>query len=325
MGATATGRVIVAQGDLSPNRHKEYAAAAALKPGHLIKLDSSSRVLKHATQGGAARRLFAKENGIVGDITTTAYVGYDTAPTAPDIVPCHDAQPGDLINWRVAAGAASITLGDFLTSAGDGTAKKTGATSELQYSQVADSSTITNTSGFSAFDVSYTVPAGLLAAGDLIRVSGHVLCTVKSATADVLIVTVKLGSTSVLVSGTINAQANDICYFQVDIKIRTIGNSGTFVAGGYTLAGTPSAAASAGDIPSPYNVTSTAINTNTTNAITVGPSWGSSTNTNTTLMKDFNVELVRASAGNDAVLAVAEETYDNSAGTDEAFVLARII
>lgn len=318
MGATATGRTIVAQGDLSPNRHKEYEADAELYPGHLVQLNSDTEVLKHNVKGGWARKLFAKENAIVGDLTTTAYAAGDT-------VPCHDALPGDLINWRVAIGAASITLGDALTSAGDGTAKKSNAANETLYAATADSSAITNTSGFSAYDVSYTLPAGLLAAGDLIRITGHALVTVKSATADTLLLTVKLGSTTILVSGTINAQANDIVHFEALVKVRTIGASGTFVASGFTVAGTPSAAASAGDITSPYNVTSTAINTLTTNAITVGPSWGSSTNTNTTVLKDFNVELIRAAGSEDVIIGVAEESYDNSGGSAEAFILARIV
>lgn len=313
MGATATGRTIVAQGDLSPNRHKEYPADAALSPGHLIKMNSTSEVLKHATAGGWARKLFAKENAIVGDLTTTAYA-------AADVVPCHDALPGDLINARVAAGALAITVADPLVSAGDGTLQKALVTGASLYSATADSTAVTNNNTITAYDVSYTIPAGLLRAGDLIRITGLVLAaTVAGGT---LTITVKIGSTAALVSGVPVSVANDVCYFFCEIKIRTVGNSGTLVASGFSFNGTPAAAASAADIPAPFNLLSTAVNTNATQAITVNSTWSTTSTTSTTL-KDFNVELIRTAK--DVVLAVAEETYDNSAGSDEAFILARII
>lgn len=118
---TVSPHTIVLRGELH-QRHDEARANAALKPGHLIKKNSSSEVLKHATAAGGGQLFVAKEDDLVGKTINDAYA-------AGDVVFYHIPQKGDWLYMRVAAAATAIAVNDPLTSAGDGTIKKsTGGT-----------------------------------------------------------------------------------------------------------------------------------------------------------------------------------------------------
>lgn len=308
-------RTIVRKGDLH-KWHEEFTTSGIFKPGHLLMRDSSGYAKVHDTPGGQAERLFAKELGIIGATVD------DAAASGQSLYPCHYAQRGDIINARVAANAIAIVKGDKLTSAGDGTLRKALVTGDKLYSSVADSTAITNTSTATAFDVSYTLPAKFLVAGDVINIKGHVLVTAQTST-DAITIKVLIGSTEVLISGAPDAGTNDIIYFEVNVTIRTVGTAGTYVASGFTFAGTPSAAASAADIPSADNLLETAINTNTTNAITVQQSWSANNTPYSCLLKQLIVTMSRSVQ--DQVIAFAEDALDNSAVSAEAFIGARIL
>lgn len=95
----------------------EHEAGGTIKPGHLIMLNSSNKVVVHATAGGTAAADFALENYLVGK-------GIDTAYASTDLVLHKIFGPGDQVNAIVAASASAIVIGDFLESAGDGTLRK---------------------------------------------------------------------------------------------------------------------------------------------------------------------------------------------------------
>jgi hypothetical protein len=106
-------RTILLKGEIN---HEEAIASGVLSPGHLIMLDSAGKVLKHATQGGYAERLFATENALAGKSIDDAYA-------IGDVVPYNVSEPGDIVNALLAP-AVAYAIGDQLISAGNGTLKK---------------------------------------------------------------------------------------------------------------------------------------------------------------------------------------------------------
>jgi hypothetical protein len=100
-------------------RHEEAVAVGICSPGHLLKIDSAGKVLKHATLGGTTERLFAKEDALQGKTKADAYA-------VGDVVSFHVAAPGDEINALLKPGV-SYAIGDDLVSAGDGTLQKASA------------------------------------------------------------------------------------------------------------------------------------------------------------------------------------------------------
>lgn len=105
---------------LGSGREEEFKAAGAIKPGHLIKIDSSGEAVVHATAGGPAEKLFAIEDALQGKTIAHSYADDDKVFAVL-------AAPGDVIySW--VSGGENIVIGDLLTSNGDGTLKEaTGA------------------------------------------------------------------------------------------------------------------------------------------------------------------------------------------------------
>jgi hypothetical protein len=105
-------------------QYEEYPANAAIMPGDLIEVMSTGKVKKNATAAVSCRKLFALEDTKIGRNIDTAYA-------ADEIVPCHVAEPGHVINGWVAASASAIVKGDKLKSDGSGGVAKTGATTDF--------------------------------------------------------------------------------------------------------------------------------------------------------------------------------------------------
>ncbi len=103
---------------------KEGTAAAAVSPGDLVQFTSTGGLERHATGGGVASRLIAKE---------WEYYGYDLTQdyAAGDYVTAEDCYPGMEVYATIAAGAAAITEGALLESAGDGTLRNQTPSSQL--------------------------------------------------------------------------------------------------------------------------------------------------------------------------------------------------
>jgi len=105
---------------LGDGRHEEFVAAGVVRPGDLIKMDSDGKVVKHASAGGYAERLFALEDALQGKEIGDSYA-------ADDVVGAVVAQPGDVVYAWLSWGE-NVTKGDTLVSNGDGALKKLSST-----------------------------------------------------------------------------------------------------------------------------------------------------------------------------------------------------
>lgn len=99
---------------------KEAVASEAITPGELVEFGGSNDLQKHSTAGGNARKAFALENDLVGDDISTDYDSGDTVRYA--VFP-KGAEVNALLPTGTAA-SVSISKGDALESAGDGTLVK---------------------------------------------------------------------------------------------------------------------------------------------------------------------------------------------------------
>ena len=95
---------------------EEYKADAALTPGHLLEINSTNEVKKHATSGGKCYALIALENSQQGKSITDDYV-------LGEQVYCAWLRTGDEF-FGILANGENVGQGDYLESNGDGTFKK---------------------------------------------------------------------------------------------------------------------------------------------------------------------------------------------------------
>ena len=95
------------------DHEEEYAAAAALYPGHLIELTSSGTVQKHSTASGNALPMFALEDELQGK-------GIDDVYAAGSKVKCWIPVRGEEV-YAVLTDGQSVAIGDLLESTGEGT------------------------------------------------------------------------------------------------------------------------------------------------------------------------------------------------------------
>ena len=100
---------------IQTGRLGEERAAGAITPGHLLILGSGDTVTVHTPEGGRAERMIALEDALQGNTITDAYA-------SGDVVTLLHALPGDEAYVMIAAGE-TITIGEQLISAGDGTLK----------------------------------------------------------------------------------------------------------------------------------------------------------------------------------------------------------
>lgn len=302
-----TPHTILLKGELSYVR-EEKLAGGTIYPGHLV-MGSAGTLIKQNAQGVNARPWFALEDAFQGKTITQAYVSGDR-------VNYHIAQPGDVIYARLAAGAAAVVADDVVVPAGDGTvALVSGALPPVLYKSVADSAAITNVATITAFDKSYTIPANSLRVGDTIRIHAVADCPSTNST-DTLILTLKIGSTTIIATGAVDVANNDVGIIDAVLTVRTIGSSGTLVGSGNWSLGVPGTATTRS-----FTLASTTINTTTTNAVTVSATWSVASASNQVILRQLVVSLDRAVDGPGWAVY---EAKDNSAGIAEAFVKIRI-
>lgn len=98
-----------------PIQNEDYKAAEAITPGHLVDLDGSFNLIKHASSGGKTQRWFALEREELGSDIDVAYA-------VNDYVKVGSFAPGTRVNALIASGV-NVNPGDFLESNGDGTLK----------------------------------------------------------------------------------------------------------------------------------------------------------------------------------------------------------
>ena len=100
--------------------HEEARAGGAVRPGDLIDVASTGKVIKHPTAGGWAEKAFALEDALQGRDIDTNYA-------ADELVSFTICKPGDIV-YAWLSGGEVTTLDDFLTSNGDGAWKVAGST-----------------------------------------------------------------------------------------------------------------------------------------------------------------------------------------------------
>ena len=100
---------------------EELTAAAAITPGHLVEITSAGKVQKHSHSGQPASPMFAVEDELQGDEIGTDY-------KADKIVQFNVFRPGDQVYGLLKDGE-TVSIGDFLESAGNGTLRKYSADS----------------------------------------------------------------------------------------------------------------------------------------------------------------------------------------------------
>lgn len=99
---------------IGPHIQREFKAAAAITPGHLVEVNSTEgSCAVHSTAGGTVITMFAMENDLTGAGITTAY-------STDDRVQCGIFAPGEEV-YALLYNGESASVGDFLESQGDGT------------------------------------------------------------------------------------------------------------------------------------------------------------------------------------------------------------
>ena len=94
----------------------EATGSGAITPGFLLERDSTDKVKAHATAGGRSQRMFAIEDDLQGKGITDDYAN-------GALIQYMVFKPGDLVNALI-ANDENISIGDYLSSNGDGTLKK---------------------------------------------------------------------------------------------------------------------------------------------------------------------------------------------------------
>lgn len=278
--------------------YDEKTAAGTIYPGFLLINDSNDKVIAHNLVDGKAELCFALEDSMQGHWFLDAY-------SSGDIVPVRYLHGGDLVLAAVQASQAAIAKGDYVSSNGDGTLRKAAVKGTKLYSNVAASSSVTNTSTATAFDLSYTIPANYLAVGDVIRIKAQAIAPTTNST-DTLTLTLKMGSTTIIATAAVDVANGDIGYIEADLVIRTIGASGTYVGAGVQGLGVPGTVTA-----KPWLLGSTAIDTTATQALTVVAAWSVASTSDITRLDVLEIEILRAAGS--YPLGVALEALDNSA------------
>lgn len=154
----------------------------------------------------------------------------------------------------------------------------------LLYVQTAASTAVTATDQETAFDKSYTIPAGALRVGDVIRIRAQVIATATNST-DTLNVKLKIGTTTLAATGAVDVANDDVAVVDVTLVVRTIGATGTFIAFGHAGLGVAGTATQKNVF-----LGSTAIDTTAAQAVTVSATWSSTDAGNSCRLDALTIE-----------------------------------
>ncbi len=304
MSFTPNRIVLVSHGryDEAPN------GATALYPGMLATKDSSGNLIPHNIEGGGGNPLqVVIENALIGKDITQAL------PASQDCNPYYFPAPGDVFLMLLQNGQ-NVTQNDALMSAGDGTLMK--AAEDRLYQILAPSSNVTNTAAETVFDNgSYTMAAGTLAVGTVIRIRGKAVVSAQNA-ANTHQIQIEFGSghTVLLDSGARALAATQFVSFDISVTIRTAGASGTYIATGSGITnpgGTNTLLSS--------SVASTAVDTTVGQLIRVTTTANFASTGNVDALQEFSVSLQRTDGEE---IVYAKESIDNSAGAGSSPVSA---
>lgn len=113
----------------------EAEANGTIKPGSLLQIQSTGKLVVMPTAALKPGALFALENELIG-------LGIDDNYVTGDLVQAEAMHAGMWVNALVAAAAPAIVIGDYLEAAADGTLRKvaTSATAIAQAMSAVDNS-----------------------------------------------------------------------------------------------------------------------------------------------------------------------------------------
>lgn len=296
--------------------YDEGVAAAALKPGHLVCMDTAGKYKKHDVYGGGGHPLCVATE----DMNALQGLTIDDAYAADEPISLWYPSRGGRFIGRVPANAAAIGLGTRVISDGAGCVVKPPVSegSNALFTSLAASTAVSNgVSTEQDFDVTYTLPANVLQVGDILNIKGHAVVSAEAST-DTLIVKVYIGATALVATAAVNAAVGDVVSFDLNVVVRTIGASGTFVMFGTNANGVPAT----GTVKACF-LASTAIDTTATKVIKASATWSATSATNTVALQSLVVSLARS--GGLGLLAVAVEAIDNSAVATETKIALRAL
>lgn len=130
---------------------------------------------------------------------------------------------GAMIAASIADFSGRVTTTDGVAS---GTVRVVGGRA---FNQTAASTAVSATSTETDFDQTYTIPADTLKAGTVVKIRTQGIATATNST-DTLQIKIYFGSTVLVTTVAVDAVNNDVWFADIDVVIRTVGGSGTFVA-----------------------------------------------------------------------------------------------
>ena len=284
---------------ISPRgRHDEATLDADSYPGMVMARKSNGNIIPHNVAGTGGMLLFLKEQALVGgDITQKILSG--------DVGPLQIPEKGDLM-LGLLQNLQNVAQNVSLMSAGDGTLMANPG--KIPVNIVAPSAVITNLGTETTFsNGTYVFPANFLQVGDVIKIHGKVTCVAENAT-NTHRIRCYVGASTLADSTALQLAAADVVEFDIEMTIRTIGASGTFVC---TVRVADSVSGTWATTTA--TVASTAIDTTVTETIAVKSLASATSAGNQIRLDEFRIEIVRA-AGLDTMV-VSAEACDNSAST----------
>lgn len=291
---------------ISPHgRHDEAPVDTDVWPGMFILRQADGNVIPHnvpGAGGGSGLSIFATENVYAqgGDITQKA-----AAASGNNVAMLHIPQKGDMM-LALLQNLQIVAENVGLMSAGDGTLMANPG--KVPVNIVAPSTVITNLGTETQFsNGSYAIPANFLQAGDIFKIHAKATCVAENST-NTHRVRMYIGSTTLADSAALQLVAADIVEFDVELTVRTIGASGTFVA---TFKGQDSVAGTFAILSG--TVASTAIDTTVVETIAVKSLASATSAGNQIRLDEFKIEILRPT-GLETV-AVTDEACDNSGST----------
>jgi hypothetical protein len=285
-------------------------------PGMVLQLQSDGGVIRHATPGGAGELLVAKEDALQGHWFQDPY-------NQGDLVSYGIPKTGDEILFLVNAGAAAITQGQGLMSAGDGTVAAYGGVGGTNlYTQVGDSAPVSNTVAETPFNKTYTLPANTLQkVGDTLRLRGRVdgIAVTGTPTLEIRVKAVSGATTPVTVvlldSTALTVPTGNVVSFDITLTVQAVG-----VAGSITGSGSYTTGALGAGSPVAVTLPLTTFDTVDTEMLEVTAQWSVAAPANTCLLREFIIDAGRVVTS----FAVAKESVNNSAGATMAYIVGRI-
>jgi hypothetical protein len=291
--------VLVNEGVLIVNKTVGAVTAVTLKPSpeagdfQFIKDGKGDAATNNITITAAAGNIDGAANYVISENYGSVLLMYNGTEWSVDS--SHKENVAQAVATFTTANVTNLNVtgptvltGHATTTDGvaSGTARVIGGTA---FNAVVASSAVASTSVETLFDQSYSIPAGTLKAGTLVKIKFQGIATT-TVGSDTLIIKAYIGGlsgTALVTSSTTDAVNNDIFAGEATLVVRTAGNSGTFVgSSSFTKVEGASGTASRVD----FITASTAVNTNAAQVVGVSATWNTA-NANSCRLDILAVEI----------------------------------